>query len=401
MRIRFFVLSALAIAMALLAGSNTSSATSAVYSDPGVLGVSTGGNWADKLTFTDPNVTATFSVTNTSYKAVLSDATCMNTDTCLWWGTDDTTGDNCWDTYSYVDSDCDDETSLVNSVLALTPSSVSSAEGVTWTWRSTLCGNVSSVFPTPSNPYVDCPNVSTVTIQFSAPVSNAILHLNNIGGNGNYPTFRRNSLTTGFDMTLYSKWELTSGQSMVMLSGSETTNLMLDGNTIRNRFTPNGLGARVSNRECGYNEIACQYDNGTGSGSFLVLGTYSTLTFDIDLGWSLVNYGPNNPAGLGTMNSWITGNPNSFNIPEGVSAQISFYEEGPALPTTTTVAPTTVVPTTVAPTTPAPPAGAGNSETSTTVAPILPETGSDSTGWVTAAMVLLVGGTLLLRRRIS
>ncbi len=372
---------------ALVAGVASTSASTAVYSAPGVLGVSTGSNWADKLTFTDPNVAATFSVTNTSYKAVLSDSTCMDTDTCLWWGTDDTSGNNCWDTYSYVDSDCDDETSLVNSVLALTPSSVSSAEGVTWTWRSTLCGNVSTAFPTPSNPYVACPDVSRVTIQFSAPVSNAIVHLNNIGGAGQYPTFRRNSLTTGFDMTLFSKWKLTSGQSMVMLSGSDTTNLMLDGNTIRNRFTPNGLGARVSNRECGYNEIACQYDNGTGSGSILVLGTYSTITFDIDLGWSLVNYGPSNPAGLGTMNAWIAQDSNSFNIPEGVSAQISFYKEGPALPTTTTVAPATTSP-------------SGNSGGSVTTSPTLPETGSDVSGWISTALILLVGGVLMVRRRV-
>ena len=387
MRIRNLLLVATVIVGALVAGAAGTSASTAVYSAPGVLGVSTGSNWADKLTFTDPNVTATFSVTNTSYKAVLSDNTCMDTDTCLWWGTDDTTGNNCWDTYSYVDSDCDDETSLVNSVLALTPSSVSSAEGVTWTWRSPLCGNVSTAFPTPSNPYVACPDVSRVTIQFSAPVSNAIVHLNNIGGAGQYPTFRRNSLTTGFDMTLFSKWKLTSGQSMVMLSGSDTTNLVLDGNTIRNRYTPNGLGARVSNRECGYNEIACQYDNGTGSGSILVLGTYSTITFDIDLGWSLVNYGPSNPAGLGTMNAWIAQDSNSFNIPEGVSAQISFYKEGPALPTTTTVAPATTSP-------------SGNSGGSATTSPTLPETGSDVSGWIATALILLVGGILMVRRRV-
>jgi len=254
------------------------------------------------------------------------------------------------------------------------------------------------MFPTPSNPIVDCPNVSTVTIQFSAPVSNAIIHLNNIGGIGNFPSNRRASLTTGFDMTLFSKWELTSGQSMVMLSGSETTNIMLDGNTIRNRYTPNGLGARVSNRECGFNESACQYDNGTGSGSFLVLGTYSTLTFDIDLGWALANYGSSNPAGLGTLNWWITNvGPTAFNIPEGVSAQISFYEEGPALPTTTTTTPPT---TTAAPATTNPSAGAGSSVTTTTTPPVLPETGRDSTGWIAIALALLVGGVLVLRRRV-
>jgi LPXTG-motif cell wall-anchored protein len=223
-----------------------------------------------------------------------------------------------------------------------------------------------------------------VTIQFSAPVSNAVLHLANIGGNGNYPASRKTNFTTGFDMTLFSKWNLTSGQSMVMLSGGETTNIMLDGNVIRNRFTPNGLGSRVSTRECGYNEIACSYDNGTGSGSFLVLGTYSTLTFNIDLGWALVNYGPSNPAGLGTMQQWV----NSFDIPEGVSAQLSFYEEGPALPTTTTAPTTTVAPATT------------TVNSSTPVPLNLPETGNQNSLMSLLVATSLIAMGVLVRRRL-
>lgn len=331
MRLRIVIATAAVIALTSLQGVTSTAASTVVWSDPGVLGASNGSNWADQLSFTDPNVTATFTVTNAAYRAVLGDNTCMVTDTCLWWGSDDRDGLNCFDSYSYVDADCDDETSLANGTAAFAQNAVTSNEGVTWTWRSPLCGNVATAFPTPTNPIVECPDVSRVTIQFSAPVSNAVVHLGNIGGNGNYPTYRRNSFTTGFDMTLFSAWELTSGQTMTMLSGSETTNITLDGNTIRNRYTPNGLGARVSNRECGFDEIACQYDNGTGSGSFLVHGTYSSLTFDIDLRWALVNYGPANPSGLGTMQAWVNQNSNSFNIPEGVTAQLSFYEQGPAL----------------------------------------------------------------------
>jgi hypothetical protein len=229
-----------------------------------------------------------------------------------------------------VDADCDDETSLANATVAFAQNAVTTTEGVTWTWRTPLCGDISTTYPTPTTPILECPNVSTVTIQFSAPVSNAVVHLGNISGLALYPMPRRNSFTTGFDQTVWSDWELTSGQTMTMLSGSETTNLMLDGNTIRPRYTPNGAGARVSNRECGYNEIACQYDNGNGSGSFLVHGTYSSLTFDIDLRWALVNYGPANPDG--TIQSWLTQSSNIFNNPEGVAVQISFYESGPALP---------------------------------------------------------------------
>lgn len=368
--------------MALLAlGINSpTSATSAQHSDPGVLGVSTGAAWADMLTFSDPNVTAKFSVTGASYGAPLSANTCMTTDTCGFWGADDEDGYNCYDSGGYVAGDCDYATSQVNSGLAFSPNSVSSTEGVTWVWRSPVCGNVATDYPKPTSPIVDCLNVGTVTIQFSAPVSNAVLHLANIGGLGNYPRSRKTNFTTGFDMTLFSKWKLMSGQSMVMLSGGETTNIMLDGNVIRNRFTPNGAGARVSNRECGYNEIACSYDNGTGSGSFLVLGTYSTLTFNIDLSWSLVNYGPSNPAGLGTMQQW-----GSFDIPEGVSVQLSFYEEGPALPTTT-IAPTT---TTIAPTT-----------TKTAPTKTLPETGNQNSLMSLLVATSLIAMGVLVRRRL-
>ena len=405
LRNKILAVSVLLPTLAAFSMTGPTAASTAQHSAPGELGVSSGGTWADKLTFSDPNVSATFSVTNANYQAVLSDNTCMTTDTCLWWGTDDEAGRNCTDSGTYVDSDCDDETSQVNSVLAFTPNSVTTKEGVTWTWRANRCGNVNTAYPTPSNPLVSCPNVSTVTIQFSEPVSNAVVHLANIGGNGNFPISRKTSFTTGFDMTLFSKWKLTSGQSLVLLSGSESSNLMVDGNTVRNRYTPNGLGSRVSTRECGYNEIACSYDNGTGSGSVLVLGTYSTLTFDIDLGWALVNYGPSNPAGLSTMQSWGAG---SFNIPEGVSVQLSFYKEGPALPTTT-IAPTTTVAavttvsptTTVVPTTTSAPVPKKTSDNSKETED-LPATGNGNSVpllWLGTSMTVL--GLLFWRRRAS
>ena len=376
------VAAVLLLALTTFGITTQTGATTAKHSTPGVLGVSTGGTWADMLTFSDPNVTATFSVTNASYKATLSANTCMTTDTCRFWGTDDEDGYNCTDSGPYVDADCDDETSQVNSVLAFSPNSVSSTEGVTFGWNTPLCGDPATDYPKPTSPIVDCSNVSTVTIQFSAPVSNAVLHLANIGGNANFPNSRKDDFTTGFDMTLFSKWNLTSGQSMVMLSGGETTNIMLDGNVIRNRFTPDGLGARVSTRECGYNEIACSYDNGTGSGSFLVLGTYSTLTFNIDLGWALVNYGPNNPAGLGTMQPYV---PFTY-VPESVSVQLSFYEEGPALPTTT-VPSTATSPTTTR-------AGAVDAELNE-----LPATGSTTPLLIAVLAVCILGLGSLIRMR--
>jgi uncharacterized repeat protein (TIGR02543 family) len=123
-------------------------------------------------------------------------------------------------------------------------------------------------------------------------------------------------------MTLYSKWTLTSGQDIMMLSGENTTNITLDNNIIRNKYIPQGLGARPGLGECVYNSETCRNKNGTGSGSFLILGTYSTITFNIDLGFSLVNYGWNEPTTSALVDSWFL--PNGRFIPEGVTVQISF-----------------------------------------------------------------------------
>jgi hypothetical protein len=269
----------------MLVAPTSVSAGSDWYSDPGTLGTSDG--WASTLTFSDPAAVATFSVTNAGYKAGDSDTTCMTTDPCGWWGVDDANGTG------------DGSSSLSNSEAAFTPSNVKDFEGVTWTWRSTLCGS----FPTVASPLVTCPNVSTVTIDFDVPVTNAIVHINNLGGNGTF---------TGYDFTLFSQWTLTSGQRLMQLSGSDTTNITLAGDTIRNRFTPQGLGARVSTGESTFNDPSTFYDNGTGSGSFLVPGTYQRLTFEVDLKWALVNY--------------TSGTPFTDDIPEGVSVQLSFFD---------------------------------------------------------------------------
>jgi len=371
MKIRATLLTLVAIVGASLLVSNTSQASSATYSDTGTL--TTNGSWANTLTFTDPNVTATFDVTNTYYKAVASDNTCMRTDACAWWGVDEQSGFYCSDLGANANAQCR-STSLVNSVLAYTPNSVAYEEGVTWTWASNpLCG---TRYPKPSNPNILCEDVSTVTIQFSAPVSNAILHLANIGGNGNRITYRSADFSRGFDYTLYSKWNLTSGQQIEMLSGEDTTNITVDGSTIRSKYIPQGVGARPGVGECAYNSQTCRNKNGTGSGSFLIHGTYSTITFDIDLGFSLVNYGwnetPTDSLVDSVGNDWV---------PEGVSVQLSFYESGPALPTTTTVGPSTTTP-------------------SSNGTPTLPETGSSGQrGTMIAAMMVILGALVVFRVR--
>ena len=380
---RIVVVAAVSLLVALpnVKGTGASSAT---YSETGTLGSS--GTWANQLTFTDPNVTATVDVTNTSYKAVESDDTCMRTDACSWWGVDGEDGFYCGDLGSSANAQCR-ATSLVNSVLAYSPNDVAYSDGVTWTWWSSQCG---SRYPAPSNPNIVCSDVSTVTIQFSAPVSNAILHIANIGGNGNRITYRSDDFSLGFDYTLYSKWKLTSGQDIEMLSGESTTNITLDGNVIRSKYIPQGVGARPGVGDCDYNDQSCRNKNGTGSGSFLVLGTYSTITFDIDLGFSLVNYGWNEPTTDALVDT--VGNDG---LPEGISLQLSFYESGPALPTTTT----TSAPTSTTSTQPAGSSSTTSSAPTTTDPAMLPPTGGRNAVMPFALIAVVLGGLVLLRRR--
>ena len=404
MKLRVALLALVTVIAGTFFVTNSSLATSATYSDIGTL--TSNGTWANTLTFTDPNVTATFDVTNTDYKALATDSHCMRTDACGWWSVDNSDGFYCTALATNANAACR-ATSLTNSALAFSPSSIADTKGVTWTWGSQrLCG---ATYPKPSNPNIACSNVSVVTIQFSAPVSNAIIHLANIGGNGNRITTRWADFSRGFDYTFYSKWKLTSGQRIEMLSGENTTNITVDGNTIRSKYIPQGLGARPGVGECAYNSQTCRNKNGTGSGSFLIHGTYSTITFDIDLGFSLVNYGWNETATDSLVDS--VGNDD---VPEGVSVQMSFYKSGPALPTTTTTAlptPTTVASATAAPSTTAAPSSTvaptstarpGGNAGSSKAEQELPATGSSGqSGALVAMLMLCIGGFGLfhIRRR--
>jgi LPXTG-motif cell wall-anchored protein len=404
MKLRLILLALVSVITGTFFVSNSSLATSATYSDTGTL--TTNGTWANTLTFTDPNVTATFDVTNTDYKALATDDHCMRTDACDWWGVDGADGFYCGDLATNANAACR-ATSLTNSALAFSPSAVADTKGVTWSWKADpLCG---VRYPKPSDPNIVCSNVSTVAIQFSAPVSNAIIHLANIGGNGNRITYRSDDFSRGFDWTLYSKWKLTSGQRIEMLSGESTTNITLDGSTIRSKHIPQGVGARPGVGECPYNSQTCRNKNGTGSGSFLIHGTYSAITFDIDLGFSLVNYGWNETPTDALVDS--IGNTNN-QLVEGVSVQMSFYKSGPALPTTTTTAlptPTTVASAAAAPSsTAAPTPTAAPTSTSaprrtarsSNAERNLPETGTSGEGGALIAMLLMsIGGFVVFHAR--
>lgn len=53
----------------------------------------------------------------------------------------------------------------------------------------------------------------------------------------------------------------------------------------------------------------------------MIPGTYSTITFNINLGFSLVNYGWSEPTTSALVDSWSKGG-----LIEGVAVQISFYK---------------------------------------------------------------------------
>lgn len=240
-----------------------------------------GGSWKNTLSYTEPEaITATVSVPNKNYGVTAGDTVCMDT-SCSWWCACGPTSDT-------------------NLATAYTPTSIKGTDGVSWTWRSSKCNP--GTYPTRVTTVVTCEGTDTVTITFDKPVSNVVFHLHNLGGNQG---------GSGFDNTFFSEWTLTSGQDIQMLSGS-STNITLAGKTIKNKNTPQDLDAKVATGSAPFPD----YANGTGSGSFQVLGyDYTEIEFGIAFKVALVN-----DTGTGTPAY-------DNNIPEGVMIQLSMYKE--------------------------------------------------------------------------
>jgi len=209
----------------------------------------------------------------------------------------------------------DTAASIANMSTAYTPTSVTSANGLTAGWWNQYLPGVVANWPSAGTPSYNVPAMTTITFTFSKPVTDAVLHLNNLGG-------RRGD--TGFDYTLFSDWTITSGQTLEMLSGSATTNIMLDGNTIRNKNTPQSLESKVAAGSAPFPANA----NGTGSGSFVVHGTYSAVTFSVGLTLAVVNYVSGTPSDCGNNC-----------VPEYVAVQWSAYKERPPVPPVDPVVP--------------------------------------------------------------
>lgn len=201
--------------------------------------------------------------------------------------------------------------SISNMTTAYTPTSVKDATGLTVGWRSNQIPGASSNWPSVATPLYRSGDMTQVTFTFSQQVTNAVFHLNNLGGN---------SGQSGHDFTMFSDWTITSGQDMEMISGSATTNIALVGDTIRNKNTPQSLESKVAAGSAPFADSA----NGTGSGSFIVKGTYTTVTFSVGVSVALVNYVSGTP-------SYVS------NVPEYVAVQWSAYTTTPPVPSPGTV----------------------------------------------------------------
>lgn len=91
-------------------------------------------------------------------------------------------------------------------------------------------------------------DAGTLTITFSGPVTNPVLHIQDIGGSGN-----SNSVS-------HSKYTLASSGSLMRLSG--TPKFQVSGNTIQTAYSP-------------ANEPP------VGSGSVMVIGTFTSISFTV------------------------------------------------------------------------------------------------------------------------
>lgn len=159
-----------------------------------------------------------------------------------------------------------------------TPASIGTTTGMTVGWgagsnQPGFCTSVTTV--TPGVP-AKCPTPATVTFTFSQPVSNVVMHLHNLGGGaGNGRS------------SFYSQWNITTGQTITMLN--HAGNIETNGSTIK-AIQPPGTGVteatKLTSGTGSILSLAPQGSRtfyGTGSGSFQVLGTYSQISFSVDL----------------------------------------------------------------------------------------------------------------------
>jgi uncharacterized repeat protein (TIGR02543 family) len=189
-----------------------------------------------------------------------------------------------------------------------TPSDIADGTALMVLWRSNGHAGFCDVTDMEANEVLPCPTPTTVTLTFDREVSGVVLHLQNLGGVAT--NMDSNGVVFG-GRSLYSRWTLTSGQDMRLLSRGG--NIQLSGaGTIVETIQPSGTGITDVKEVWKALDLAPQPGRdyfGTGSGSFRVNGSFTTLTFNVDL----------------FLFSPIAATPGvALNAPEGVGLQVSF-----------------------------------------------------------------------------
>lgn len=218
----------------------------------GTLTMGTGGA---TLNYSD-GTTISFSATNTTSTSALKMYQVFSGEDPQWGGHGNYTN-------AYTDP----------AIATTTGSTNSGVNGVTglWTdWATTQgtgdCG--ASLVPTTTGVVKTCAGISTITFTFSRPITDAILHIGNLGGTSNYIGGSNRTIAFGSWGTLH----LTSGQTVTQLASA--------GN-----FQGSGSTITAATPVLDYNLGSA----GVGSGSVQVNGTYSSITMVLDLNMTMVS----------------------------------------------------------------------------------------------------------------
>ena len=195
---------------------------------------------------------------------------------------------------------------------AYSPASLASGQGLIIGWHSFADRNILGClpstdtnnpqrpdftqYPASPNPYV-CSTPATVTFTFSRPTTNAILNLHNLAGGSFYANQAfysswtlSNSRSPGLSAELVSKvgnFEVAGGNTIKTIQPPSTgiTDAVYRTNPLTGETSPNDQWGDPTNPSTAL-DVAPQgirTHYGSGSGAVRILGTYTSVSFDVTL----------------------------------------------------------------------------------------------------------------------
>ena len=195
---------------------------------------------------------------------------------------------------------------------AFSPASLAGGQGLIVGWHSFTDRNILGClpstdtnnpqrpdwtqYPSSPNPYV-CSTPATVTFTFSRPTTNAILNLHNLAGGSYYANQAfysswtlSNSRSPGLSAELVSKvgnFEVAGGNTIQTIQPPSTgiTDAVYRTNPLTGQTSPNDSNGDPTNPSNAL-DIAPQGIRtyyGSGSGAVRILGTYTSVSFDVTL----------------------------------------------------------------------------------------------------------------------